>query len=81
MLLKFYVILAVLQKKIHTVSQSRVYFSLTFVEVFWALAGVAAAVGATLLLRRTLLVTVAALHAGRREAAGSLWRWAAALLR
>lgn len=53
---------------------------LTLVEVFGGLAGVATAVGAALLLSGALSVVIAALHAGRREAAGALWRWAAALL-
>lgn len=52
----------------------------TLVEVFGKLAGVAAAVGAALLLSGALPVAIAALHAGGREAAGSLWRWTAALL-
>lgn len=55
--------------------------SLTFVKVSGALTGMAAAVGATLLLRWTLPVAVAALHAGRCEATSSLWRRAASLLR
>lgn len=58
-----------------------VSFSLTFVKVSGALTGMATAVGATLLLCWTVPVMVAALYAGRCEAASSLWRWAAALLR
>ena len=53
---------------------------LTFVEVLGGLAGVAAAVGAAFLLGRALPVVVTALHAGGREATGSLrWRTAALL--
>lgn len=53
---------------------------LTPVEVFGRLAGVATAVGAAFLLGGALPVAVAALHAGRRKAAGSLRRRADALL-
>lgn len=53
---------------------------LTFVEVFGRLAGVSAAVGAAFLLSGAFSVMITALHAGGREAAGSLWRWTAALL-
>lgn len=40
----------------------------------------AATVGAAFLLSGALSVMITALHAGRREAAGSLWRRTAALL-
>lgn len=40
----------------------------------------AAAVGAALLLGRTLAVVIAALHAGGREAFGLVWSRTAALL-
>lgn len=53
---------------------------LTPVEVFGRLAGVATAVGAAFLLGGALSVVVAALHAGRRKAAGYLRRWTDALL-
>ena len=52
----------------------------TFVEILGQLAGVAAAVGAALLHPRALSVLLAALHAGRREAAGLLRGGAVALL-
>lgn len=54
--------------------------SITFVEVLGQLAGVSAAVGAALFHSRTLAVLLAALHAGRREAAGLLRRGTVALL-
>lgn len=57
-----------------------VAFSVTFVEVLWHLAGVAAAVGAALFHGRTLSVLLAALHAGCCEAAGLLRRRTVALL-
>lgn len=53
---------------------------LTLVEVFGRLAGIATAIGATFFPSRAFSVVIAALHAGCCKAAGSLWRWATALL-
>lgn len=63
-----------------TASVTSVQSSLTLVKVLGGLAGVATAVGATFLLSRAFAVVLAALHAGRRKAAGPFRRQAGALL-